>query len=417
MRPRIPWALGLLLLGIVMAAGAASAGDRTLSVDDILRLHAAGVGDDIIISEIVVTDTVFDLDVEEILRLQEAGASERLLQFMIDTARAGTASSEDEAVAPSATEPDDEAYDDEDEQAYVVEEPTPRVFVSLNWGYPAWWYDYYWRDYWYYDCGYYPWRVSYSWACGTWYPSWYYGRCWAPAGWGYQYAWWSHHSPGWDPWQAWDRRDWVASRPQNLSEHKYKVTGGSSGKVLYTDAGLRTRDVSRLTPGGKLVVRSRSTDVALDARGKHVSDVRRPVRMSGKKQPIDVHRGPDIRRPAKPSGDHVVDRGDVRRPTRPVRKPAPVDRPVHKVTRRSVTAPKGASEVRPHPDAGTTAPDAPPAKVESRKSKSTPAPPPPSPEVRTKETRSAPPAGKASPSKGTRSAPPPPRSEGKQRSR
>ena len=184
MHHRLRFAVGVLLaVGMgACIAGASSAASRALSVDDILRLHAAGVDEDVILSEIVVTDTLFDLGVEDILRLQEAGVSDRLLQFMVDTGRGDT-----EVPDPGIAAADDEDALPEDaaQEAYVEEQDVAHPdYVSLRWSYPVWWYDMYWYDYWYYDCHYDPWGVSWVYPCGVWYPTWYWSsRCWAPAGW------------------------------------------------------------------------------------------------------------------------------------------------------------------------------------------------------------------------------------------
>ena len=350
MRPRISRALGLLLLGIVMSAGPAAASDRTLDVDDILRLHGAGLADDIIISEIVVTNTIFDLDVDEILRLQEAGVSENLLQFMIDTARPDTATSTsgEETAAPPDTADTGSAESGDEQHAYVTEEPSTHFYVGLNWGYPSWWYGYYWHDYWYYDYAYYPWYVSWSYPCGSWYPSWYYGYCWAPASWGYHYNYCSNNYYGWNYYNGWNQYAPVNyyGYPQGLSDHKYKLGDGSSGKLYYANAGLRTRDLTRVTADTKTVLRSGPTELALDSKSRLAGDVQRSVR-SGGKAPLDVRSGSGLQRSTKTAVGHALgDRGDVRRPVRPVRKPAAVERPVQKVTRQTAVAPKGSTDGR-----------------------------------------------------------------------
>lgn len=389
-------AFGVLAgLGVLLAGGAASSEPRPLTVDDILRLHAAGVDEDIVISEIIVTDTVFLLGVDDILRLQEAGLSDRLLQFMVDTGREdyATDAGADAGIAPEA---DEAAGDGEEEVAYVEESVARPVYVSLRWNYPVWWYDYYWYDYWYYDCHYDPWLVSWTVPCGAWYPTWYWGsRCWAPPGWGYRYQWWTScgYGYGWDHGYAsyWDR--W-GSGAHDLSQRKYKAGGNSTGKVAVAGAGLKTRDGARLPEDRPVRVASRKGRLAVDS---HDLDVRRPAR-SGSKQIAD--RGDVVRRPAKSTGRVDGDRPDVRRPARPVRNPAPADRPVKHVVRRSgekpapadrtpraptavkpAPAPRGDAKVRP-PEAPRAEPaprSEPPPRVESRPApKAAPAPAPPS---------------------------------------
>ncbi len=389
-------AFGLLAgLGVLLAGGAASADSRALTVDDILRLHAAGVDEDVIISEIIVTDTVFLLDVDDILRLQEAGLSDRLLQFLVDTGRDDYVTEEDAGALPE----DETAVDDgEVEVAYVEETVARPVYVSLRWNYPVWWYDYYWHDYWYYDCSYDPWLVSWS-VCGAWYPTWYWrSHCWAPPGWGYRHHWWTSSGyPGygwsWGYASAWDR--W-GSGAHDLSERKYKSGSGASsaGKLAVAGVGLKTREGTRL-PGDRSVrVASGKGRLAVDSRDP---DVRRPAR-SGDERIAD--RGDAVRRPVKSAVRSDADRTGIRRPTRPVRNPAPADRPVKRVVRRSEEkpsapdrAPRAPSAVKPAPpdrgDAKVRPPATPrtqpaprpepPPRVQSRPApKAAPAPAPPS---------------------------------------
>lgn len=390
-------ALGLVAGLGVLVVGAAAADPRPLTVDDILRLHAAGVDEDIIISEIVVTDTVFLLDVADILRLSEAGLSDRLLQFMVDTGREDVVT---DTGTDAGTEADAPADDGEPEVAYVEETVSRPVYVSLRWSYPVWWYDYYWHDYWYYDCGYDPWLVSWTVPCGVWYPTWYWSsRCWAPPGWGYRYHWWSSCGyPGYawhDGYTSyWDR--W-GSGAHALSQRKSKSGGSSAGKLVVAGAGLRTREGARLPDDRSVRVASRKGRLVADS---HDLDVRRPTR-TGAKAPAD--RGDAIRRPVKSNVRVDPDRVDVRRPARPVRNPAPADRPVKHVIRRTQgnaptkspgdRAPRAPSAEKPAParDGGTkvrppAAPKPepaprpePPPRVESRPApKAAPAPAPPS---------------------------------------
>lgn len=346
-------ALGLLAgLGVLLAGGAVSADPRPLTVDDILRLHAAGVDEDIIISEIVVTDTVFLLSVDEILRLQEAGLSDRLLQFLVDTGRDDHADDAGAEAIPEDAE--DDADDGEAEVAYVEETVTRPVYVSLRWSYPVWWYDYYWYDYWYYDCHYDPWLVSWTVPCGVWYPTWYWGsRCWAPPGWGYRYHWWTSCGYGYDRDHGytsyWDR--W-GSGAHDLSQRKYKSGGSSAGKLAVAGVGLKTREGTRLPEDRSVRVASRKGRLAMDSGDL---DVRRPAR-SGSKPVAD--RGDAVRRPVKSTVRTDADRPDVRRPARPVRNPAPADRPVKHVVRRSGEKPAPSDRTPRAPAAAKPAPPA-----------------------------------------------------------
>lgn len=384
--------VGLCLVGsAALCPGTALAETRPLTVDDILRLHAAGVDEDIIISEIVVTDTVFDLDVDDLLRLQEAGISDRLLQFMVDTGRdvsADTAAAGDDvesAPADTAATP---------ETAYVEEQVVRPVYVSLRWNYPWWWYDYYWDDYWYYDCSYDPWLVAWTYPCGVWYPAWYWNtRCWAPAGFGYRYSWWTGRGYGWQHVDGYHHSGYAYAndgRHHELSRRKYKAGGGSTGKIaLGGGAGLKGPDGTRLAMAKPVRLLGRTDRVALDTHRN--GDIRRIGRVPTK-TPAD--RGDTIRRPAisKPEPGDAV-----RRPARPVRTPAPADHPVKHVVRRTGTKAAPAAPT----DRGTRAPVAGKPAPENPSERPAPAPHPERPPR--VESRPAPKSSPASPHSGGKS--------------
>jgi hypothetical protein len=342
MRPRIPRAVGLLLIGVLflgfLGAGASDSAARALTVDDVLRLHYAGVGEDVILSEILVTDSVFDLDVDEILRLHEAGVSDRLVQFMIDTARTPATESDVDANASAAETVEEEAgegdsvQDDEDEDRVAY-----RTGVSLRWGYPLWWYDLYWWDYWYYDCAYYPWSVSWSWSCGAWYPVWHApGHFRVSPAWGYRWSWWSSY-PHWNADWRWACDRWYYPpdpEPRGLSDWKYKANGGTGGKALVA-AGLRTRDGARLPT--------------------HIVQAKAPLtaERDAKRPGSGGIRKPDVR-----AGGSAPD--DLRRPIRPVRKPADTEgRPIKKHVKKTGTDPGVRDPIRNPPPVHPKVPDKP----------------------------------------------------------
>jgi len=367
-RSCMPLCTGLLLcfVSFVLAAPSpAAAAPDALAVEDILRLHAAGLSDDIIASEILVTETVFSLSADELIRLKEAGLSDALIQFMVDTAL----EPEDENAADTAEEADTD-LDGETyaslgwENEITSVETAPTYFVTLNYDYPDWWYHSYWDDYWYYDCHFYPYTYSYFWGCGAWYGGWYsYRTCYLPPYWGYRshcYAGWGYH---------WDYRycdsyypSWAvyvanAGHSHALSRTKYK-TNGSSGKMLYADLGLKVRDPERhvrtLTRVDRKTIRDRKGDRVLVADVDRISAdrIRRPVKATkltlhgdrpvttGKPVAVD-RRTPSVldrkptrttitRRPVldKPPTTHTV-RPTVDKPhtpTRTVEKPRDVDR-------------------------------------------------------------------------------------------
>jgi len=354
MSPRVP-VLGLALL-FAIVSGPAFAADRELTVDDVLRLHFAGVSEDVIISEIIVTESVFDLGVSELLRLKEAGLSDRLIQFMVDSAlpREDRLPLEEyDATAPEG-----------DTWVNVIDvDPEPRYEyrVSLHYRYPAWWYDNYWYDYWYYDCSYAPYRSNWSFSIGVWYPGWW--------GWGGLYVWpgcgyrdycWGYRYPY--------ACEYVyptyyyrghPSAGNGLSPVKYK-SGGATPVIASAAPSrgveLKMRDGRSTTPVSASWERpdrgKRSpTDLAVvgDATG------RRPVRKvsTGTRAPASVEARIDARTP-RPT-----------RPTRVVRAPAPSATPRKVITTRPRTP--GAVEtpkVR-KPTSGVTAPAPTPSRTPS----------------------------------------------------
>jgi hypothetical protein len=118
-----------------------------LSVADILKLHAAGVGDDVIVAKIHASGEVFSLDVDEIVRLKRAGLSDRVLAELVRTAV-------------------HEEHLEAVEEAREIERTRPRVIVT--------------PDYWYAPYG--------SW---WWHRPWRYRHSWRPHRWGYGYG---HHT-------------------------------------------------------------------------------------------------------------------------------------------------------------------------------------------------------------------------------
>lgn len=238
------------------AQGTSASRDHTLAVEDVLRLHQAGLSDDIIASEILVTGTVFRLSPEELIRLKEAGVSDALIHFMVETALDPA----DDGTAADTAEDADTDYEADGEtyasastewRNEIALDTAPTYFVTLNYDYPDWYYASYWNDYWYWDYHFAPYAYTYNWYWGAWYPGWYsYRYCYLPSYWGYRsycYAGWGYH---------WDYRHcdtyyasgavWApsSSHPHELSRVKYK-TNGSSGKTLYADLGLKVRDPQR----------------------------------------------------------------------------------------------------------------------------------------------------------------------------
>ncbi len=429
MRTLVPWALGLVLL---LAPGI-SAGDspEPLQVDDVLRLHLAGISEDIIVSEIIVTETVFYLTPDEIIRLKEAGVSDELLQFMIDTARpeedTGATAYPDEDIEYESGEQYAESYEDDSEWVSVIEddeEVTTNVHVSLNYHYGSWWYDYYWDDYWYYDLHYYPYRVSYVFGFGGWYPGWYNyywdGYWWFAVRPYMGYRWWYYDAYGYGYWGPYYYPcDWVYyTNPgprHELSTVKYKTNRyqkSTAVKFAYANAKLKTprftdpvRQTGKAplrTPqglGGKIVAASSKEPVKdrlvikdhrpLDVRrqgkqpdrvtkapgwdGRDGVGARQPTgdrSWSGGKTPVKKTPVRAVRQPAAGTAPRkstaVDDAGKKRRVEKQVQKPTPNNppRPSKQPTQKSPPAKKKTPSVSPRPaQPSAPAPAAPPTKA------------------------------------------------------
>lgn len=356
------------LVGALLSAVPATAADRQLLLDDVLRMHQAGLSDNIIASEILVTESVFELTVDDLLRLKELGLSEDLIQFLVDTGLPAEEFSD-------TSDPESETYrsedaGDADEESYarlwvnvIEEKPAPTYFVTLDYDYPYWWYDSYWNDYWYYDHHYYPYQFSFSWTSGCWYPGWYsYRSCYLPSYWGYRshyyaragYRWGYDRCPSYYSSGGYYTEQAHYTYPHSRTKYK---SGGSSGKVLYADAGLKVPDLWRGT----------KTPVAVDSRRPGKRPTKRLVVSDG------PGLGDDVRRPIK-----TVSSLDTR-PARPIRRPSggglvkerPVDIsgggrrpaaqiPTRKITRRPHTPTSVDRPVKvDEPDRGGRRPDQP----------------------------------------------------------
>lgn len=265
-------AVGLVLLCCAPLLCLASADARPLSLEDVVRLHTSGLSDDVIMSEMIVSDSEYFLSVDEIIRLKELGLSDRLLKFMIDTRLEDEG--DDQTFAYESAEDWSDYGDDSDwdaseegsarlwENVIVEEEPTTEYFATLSWSYPSWYYDTYWYDYWYYDYAYAPYRSSWCWSVGAWYPGWYSARnCWSSPYWAYS-GW------GWygGSWGYYGCSSYAYSHGyyhgyhdgyhhgyhdhhhyHGYSDYKYKSNSGGSGKLYYAHAGLKVKNVDRLT--------------------------------------------------------------------------------------------------------------------------------------------------------------------------
>lgn len=80
----------LLVISVVilLSGGCASfeiRNERAVSADDVIKMSGAGVGADVIISQIEATSSTFRLTTDEIVMLKEAGVQDDIIEWMIDT--------------------------------------------------------------------------------------------------------------------------------------------------------------------------------------------------------------------------------------------------------------------------------------------------------------------------------------------
>ena len=145
---------------------------QPLSIADIKAMVRAGVSDDVVISQIISSHTVFHLSAADIIDLHNSGVSDRVVNYMLNTPSTATAAPPPQTtVVQSAPSPPAPPADT------MVVAPGPGyvwiggewvwnggwVWVGGHWAYPPhpraiWVRGYWWRDYhgWHWSPGY--WR-------------------------------------------------------------------------------------------------------------------------------------------------------------------------------------------------------------------------------------------------------------------
>jgi hypothetical protein len=112
MRHILPWVMAAAVLALPRPAAA----DESVTANDLVKLAAAGLGDDILVALIESHDTVFKLSAADILALRERGLSQKVILAMLQTASKTKA-------APAAATPAERP--DLPPVALVPVEPTP----------------------------------------------------------------------------------------------------------------------------------------------------------------------------------------------------------------------------------------------------------------------------------------------------
>jgi hypothetical protein len=143
---------------------------QPLAVADVKAMVAANVGDDVILSQIQSTRSVYHLSAADIIDLHNAGVSERVIQFMINTSTTASAPPEAESVTVSDAPPAPQVET-------VVVAPAPGyVWIPGAWQ---------WRGRWIWVGGYWaaPPRPHAVWVNGYWVRG-PYGWHWVAGHWG-----------------------------------------------------------------------------------------------------------------------------------------------------------------------------------------------------------------------------------------
>ena len=77
---------GILAVCLVLGLTSSPLGsDKPVTSEEVLGLLTTEVSEELVLRQIEVTDSMFELSVEEIINLKNAGASDELIMFMIET--------------------------------------------------------------------------------------------------------------------------------------------------------------------------------------------------------------------------------------------------------------------------------------------------------------------------------------------
>lgn len=125
-----------------------------LGIADVKNMARAGVSDNVIIGQIQGTHTVFRLSAADIIDLHNSGVSDRIINFMQNTA-AST-----DAMQPATTVVQEAPPAPLDETSLVVASPGPGyVWIGGEWV---------WNGRWFWRAGYWSYRPGGVWVVGGW---------------------------------------------------------------------------------------------------------------------------------------------------------------------------------------------------------------------------------------------------------
>ena len=104
-----------------------------LSVAEVVEMTEAGLGDEVIINQIRATHSWFDLTVDDIIALSDAGVSDAVLSAMIATAFDDAAYRSSDSYDYESYDYDSYDYDDNytNTRYVVLEEPEVRTYLHL----------------------------------------------------------------------------------------------------------------------------------------------------------------------------------------------------------------------------------------------------------------------------------------------
>lgn len=130
MRQLLPLVLGAMLLAPAPAAAS------VVTANDLVKLSAAGLSDDILIALIESDGTVFKLTADDVLSLRERGLSQKVILAMLQTARKAAPSPAPPSNAPAreaaAGPPASEGATTVETQPSEPPAPAPPVVVNVT---------------------------------------------------------------------------------------------------------------------------------------------------------------------------------------------------------------------------------------------------------------------------------------------
>jgi hypothetical protein len=130
--------LGVLLASVILLGPAAS-GSAAATIQDLVKLKAAGLGDDILIALIESDGSVFNLKADDVIALRKQGLSEKVIIVMLATAKkaappapagrpsSATAAEVRQAPTPPSIQIDDPYASENTTQVTVPSVPAPVV--------------------------------------------------------------------------------------------------------------------------------------------------------------------------------------------------------------------------------------------------------------------------------------------------